>query len=324
MRGARTSRETRILGGPRTLRAVDVSRRAGTSLRAAIRLWRALGFPGPPGDVYAYTEHDQRALARLTGLVSNHVMTSAQALEMTRAIGRSVDRMAAWQVQILHDVVRSRPPRPGVPSGPNREAAELAELVTALVDDLEPLVVHAWRRHLLSALADQVADLVPPDGVRRGVRTVGFVDMVGFTEAVHALDRHEVAELVQRFEDRVADRLASRDVRLVKTIGDEVMFVTPEVDQAALLALDLVADLSGDGLPPVRVGLATGAVVDRLGDVFGTTVNRASRLTETAEPSTVVVDRATAEAVTVPMRVETLPPQPLKGIGRTLRFRVER
>ena len=46
-------------------------------------------------------------------------------------------------------------------------------------------------------------------------------------------------------------------------------------------------------LPDVRVGIATGPVLDRMGDVFGTTVNLASRLTALAAPGTVLVDAAT-------------------------------
>jgi adenylate cyclase len=47
----------------------------------------------------------------------------------------------------------------------------------------------------------------------------------------------------------------------------------------------------------VRVGIATGTVLTRMGDVFGRTVNLASRLTALAQPGTVLVDRRTADAV---------------------------
>ena len=50
-------------------------------------------------------------------------------------------------------------------------------------------------------------------------------------------------------------------------------------------------------MPQMRIGLATGTVLNRMGDVFGTTVNRASRMTAIARPGTTVVDSATSEAL---------------------------
>lgn len=162
-----------------------------------------------------------------------------------------------------------------------------------------------------------MADLVPPTGIRSGHRTVGFIDMVGFTQAVHALDRQEVAQLVGRFERVVSDLIAASDVRMVKTVGDEVMFVTQDARSAVWLGLEVIATVARSGLPPVRVGIASGDVVDRLGDVYGNTVNRAARLTETGTPSGVVVDRTTATVLAGcdDVVVEQIPARPLKGLG---------
>ena len=85
---------------------------------------------------------------------------------------------------------------------------------------------------------------------------------------------------------------------MVKTVGDEVLFVTLGAAPAGAIALDLVQAMGDDDfLPDVRVGMAFGPVVSRLGDVFGTTVNRASRLTAVARPGTVLVDDALAASL---------------------------
>jgi len=66
------------------------------------------------------------------------------------------------------------------------------------------------------------------------------------------------------------------------------------------------------------VGLALGPVVRQLGDVFGTTVNLASRLTRLAEPNTIVADPAMAESLAghPNFGLQTLPDTDIRGIGR--------
>ena len=79
---------------------------------------------------------------------------------------------------------------------------------------------------------------------------------------------------------------------MIKNIGDEVLFVADDVARAAEAALIMTARGSDadDDFPEVRAGVAYGEVVARLGDVFGPTVNIASRLTSIARPGTVLVD----------------------------------
>ena len=82
--------------------------------------------------------------------------------------------------------------------------------------------------------------------------------------------------------------------RLVKTIGDEVMFVAGNAPDAVDIACALVADPE---LPPLRVGLAAGEVVTRDGDLYGPVVNLAARLVATAEPDQIVFDAETLPQV---------------------------
>jgi adenylate cyclase len=101
--------------------------------------------------------------------------------------------------------------------------------------------------------------------------------------------------MVQRFEALSADVITAHGGRLIKTVGDEVLFTTVAAAPAAAIALDLVDAMTEDDLlPEVRVGMARGPIISRLGDVFGTTVNRAARLTAAAQTSTVLVDGTSA------------------------------
>ena len=282
----------------RSLRARDVAREAGVSLLSARRFWRALGFPAVDEDHEAFTREDVEALARVSALVRRGVVDDSVALGLTRAFGRSVDRLASWQVQLLGEVVAEQRARDGV--GPARLPLgdEVAALVTALGPDLEPLVVYAWRRHLASAVQRFAAEQPLDPAVPTVRRVVGFADLVSFTRLVRRLSERELAVLVQRFEVLTSDVVSTHGGRIIKTVGDEVLFVAWPPAAAAAIGLDISEELSGDPLmPDVRVGLALGEVVARLGDVFGTTVNRASRLTSMAYPGSVLVDDATAAAL---------------------------
>ena len=153
------------------------------------------------------------------------------------------------------------------------------------------------------------------------VRAVGFADLVSFTRLVRRLTERELAMMVQHFEALASDVVTAHGGRVVKTVGDEVLFVCSPGANAAAIALEIPWALKEDVmLPPVRVGMATGPVVGRLGDVFGTTVNRASRLTAVAQPGTVLVDVATVHSLAGVSGIEVLQlrGRSLRGIGHVV------
>lgn len=313
-------RDEQVLGASRHLRSRQVSAEAGVSLRSARRFWRALGFPNVDETLEAFTDADVAALHRVASLVRAGVVDEATALAMTRAVGRSVDRLASWQLHLLAEVVTDQAAAEpaGVQLTPDEEARRVADLITRLADDLEPLVVYAWRRHLASSLERFVTERSPEPDARQIVRSVGFADLVSFTSVVRRLSERELGRLVQHFEATASDIVASHGGRVVKTMGDEVLFVAQRVPAAAAIALDIAGEMGVDArLPDVRVGLATGTVVARLGDVFGTTVNRASRLTSMARPGAVLVDDGTAAVLgeTSGFSCQQLRRRSLRGLG---------
>jgi adenylate cyclase len=287
--------ERRLLGAERFLRRREVSGAAGVSLLSARRFWRALGFPNVEDSTEAFTDADVEALRSVVQLVRDGVLDDDTALGLTRAMGRSADRLANWEIQLVAESLAEGDDDEG--RGPSSATAErIGELLADIVDRTEPLLVYAWRRHLASAVARMVADADVDAGRTPGpVRSVGFADLVSFTRVVRRSTERELAGLVQRFEAVTSDIVTAHGGRVVKTVGDEVLFVATSATSAGGIALDIADAMAEDDvLPDVRVGMATGPVVARLGDVFGTTVNRASRLTGIAAPGTVVVDEATA------------------------------
>ena len=295
-----------LLGRPLDLRRRDVSRGAEVSLLSARKFWHALGFPVVDTDDELFTEADLKALAAVAGIVRDGLLDEPTALAMTRAFARSADRLAGWQSQLIAEAVETHMTAALADEGdeddhesrsvPSLETAtETAKRLAVLTDRLEPLLVYAWRRHLSATVARMLADADPEAYGMTKMRSVGFADLVNFTALVRRMSERDLARLVSRFEALSADVITAHGGRLIKTVGDEVLFTTVGAAPAAAIALDLVETMTNDDvLPDVRCGMARGPIISRLGDVFGTTVNRASRLTAVAQAGSVLVDATMA------------------------------
>ena len=317
--------EARLLGRPATMGRREVSRGARVSLLSARKFWHALGFPIVEDEDAAFTEADLVALKAVARLVREEQFDERTALAMTRAFARTTDRLAVWQTQLLAEALASPELEAALDEAdsravPDLDAARAAAVKLAdLADDLEPLLVYAWRRHLTAAIARMLADATPDESGEGVTRIVGFADLVSFTSLVRRLTERQLAVMVQRFEALATDIVTAHGGRVIKTVGDEILFVTIEAAPAAAIALDLVDTMAEDDLlPDVRVGMAHGRVISRLGDVFGTTVNRASRLTAVAPPRTVLVDDALSTSLASLSGFEMTPlrRRALRGIGQ--------
>ena len=308
--GSEASWSELILGQPPHLTRPEIAAQSGIPVPVTDRFWHALGFPLVEDDEAIFTGADLEALHRVWSLLQDGV-TEETALAMTRALARTTDRLAVWQTQLIaevftpHEMTDSSPTESDMSHGvdpgasvkdtrtiPNRAIAEAAagELVR-ISGELEPLLVFAWRRHLAAAVTRMLADATPDEASSAPLRVVGFADLVSFTSLVRRMSERQLATVVQRFEAIASDVVTAHGGRVIKTVGDEVLFVHTDPAPAAAIALDLVAALGDDPLlPEVRVGMAHGRVVSRLGDVFGITVNRASRLTAVTPNGRVYVD----------------------------------
>ena len=148
---------------------------------------------------------------------------------------------------------------------------------------------------------------------------MGFADLVGFTATSEELDETELATMVDRFEARVYEQVPEHQGRVVKMIGDEVMFAADQVADAVEIALGLIeAHAEDPALPDIRVGLAMGSTLSWQGDLFGPTVNRASRVVNVARPASVLVSEEMVEPVRALGRyaVRDLRGIRLRGIGK--------
>jgi adenylate cyclase len=282
--------ETRLLGGTQRYSRDEIIARSGVSLERARSFWRALGFADVGDGAIAFTDGDLDALARIVRLIEDGVLDNELASSLLRGMGHTMARLAEWQVAAFFEHLTDDH---GMPGGEARLAA--VHVASEHHHDLERLLVYAWRRQLAALAARAERSPSSDSGAVVLPLTVGFADLVSYTRLAQRLRERELFRLMGRFEALASDIVAAAGGRIIKTVGDEVLYVADDAPAGAEIALQLAERMGADEvLPAVRVGVATGTIVARLGDVFGTTVNLASRLTAMAQPGTVLVGPQTA------------------------------
>ncbi|WFB11744.1 adenylate/guanylate cyclase domain-containing protein [Streptomyces sp. LX-29] len=283
--------EQLILGAERRYTPFQAARSAGVSVELATRFWHAMGF-ADIGQARALTEADVLALRRLSGLVEAGLLSEPMAVQVARSTGQTTARLADWQIDSFLEGLTE-------PQEPGMTRTEIAyPLVELLLPELEEFLVYVYRRQLAAATGRVIQAADDAEMVDRRL-AVGFADLVGFTRLTRRLEEEELGELVEAFETTAADLVAAHGGRLIKTLGDEVLYSADDAGTAAEIGLRLIETMAHDEMmPELRVGMAFGTVTTRMGDVFGTTVNLASRLTSIAPKDAVLVDPALAEELT--------------------------
>ena len=288
--------EELIMGGPRRYTRAQLVAESGMDRELAVRLWRSLGFAEVGDDEVVFTSSDRAALRQLEQLRKAGLVPADVEDAVARSVGQAMAGLADWQVEMLYQLVDYGH---SVDQGGlgEQEMAEIAERVIPLLEYTQDYV---WRRHLAAAAVRLLA-AAPEESDTRTV-TVGFADLVGFTRASRRLGPTELTALLEDFHALATDVVATCGGRVVKTVGDEVLFSVDEPIDGAEIALRLIErlDVSPSPLttsPRLRVGVANGEVVTRFGDVYGEAVNIAARLTANARPGRVLVDRNLAAAL---------------------------
>ncbi len=310
-----------ILGADAGLTAEEVTSKGGLSRERGERLWRALGFPDA-GDNPDYGDPDVEAVSIVAAALDRGVLDEATVFRMTRALGQTMSRLADWQVATLVEQVETH-------VGEGRTASRL-EAAIGLAQQAEPgferLMVYVWRRHLAAAAARIEALGAADAELLTSTMTVGFADMSRFTALANELDDASLGDLVEHFENSCTDVVTEHGGRVIKSLGDATLFVNADSRTATATALDLIDSVGSHGsMPAIRVGLATGSVLSRLGDIFGPPVNLAARLSHIARSNRVIVDEPTADALD-PSEFDCrrMPARPLRGFGEIAPITVSR
>ncbi|MEQ1788071.1 MAG: adenylate/guanylate cyclase domain-containing protein [Acidimicrobiales bacterium] len=270
------------------LSPVELAERVGTPLDDVVEVYRLLGIPiaDPSRPTLAASE------ARLFELVAVARPTLPEGMteEILRSIGTALTLVAESTVSAFVGSVEGLLEQ-GTPLARAEFTSATGELGLELGSLLEPLLRH----HLWGAVVRQRAAMRTSHDRLESQVSIGFVDLVGFTAATASMGSTELLAFMQGFQQRAFDVVAAAQGRLVKHIGDEIMFASPDAVRGCEIALALIeAFPESESLP--RGGLAHGMVVARHGDFYGPVVNLAARLADIAVPGEVLAAASIADA----------------------------
>ena len=257
----------------------QVAERAGLPLDVLVTLWRELGLAGVADDVVAFGDTDVDAARAVAAL--------------TRVIGHVMARLAETVREVVGEAL--------LEAGDDERSVGLryAQAARTLVPMLTPVLGYVLQVHLRDQIkTDILRGTEISAGRFDGARElcVCFADLVGFTRLGERVPLEELRS-AGRHLTAMTVAVAAPPVRLVKTIGDAAMLVSPDPEALVDAALELVAraDRPEEGMPPLRAGIAYGQAIAHSGDWFGAPVNLASRITDVARPSSVVVTAVVRE-----------------------------
>lgn len=249
----------------------QIADEVGLDVEVCRRARMLLGLPDP-GDRAVCRVEEREAFRRLAGGIASFGVDPV--LQFTRVIGSAMATVAEASLTVFGRSI-------------GEAGAEMSRDAYALAafDALESFALMPDVLAVVARLQFDMANarLTPgPDQIQHGA--IGFVDLVGSTEATVRLDPDVLADALSAFESRSVELAGAHDGRVVKFIGDEVMFHTATLADAVEIALGIMAHVSEDPvLVAGRAGVASGELFGRDGDWFGTTVNRAARLVERAK-----------------------------------------
>ena len=292
-----------LLDGKRVLDRREAAKLGGISTVSARKMWRALGMSQTNENDKAYTVSDAHALRMWAKPVADGLIDQDTALSLARAIGQTTDRLVVWQMETLVEFLTEEK---GLSDPEARRDA--LQVVEDMIDPLQKMLTYSWRRNLaevMGRLNVNVSDGLAMDN-RQGwydssmplARAVGFIDLVSFTRLSQQMEPRQLANMVQEFQGMAYNIVATGGGRVIKTVGDEVFFAASTPLAGAEIAMTLMERVTAaEGLPQARVGFVWGRVLSRLGDIFGSSVNLAARLTAVADPGSIFTDEETARVL---------------------------
>jgi class 3 adenylate cyclase len=277
-----------LRGGGERFTVAEAAARAGIAVETAARIWRAAGFPDPGPD--ARVCNDEDVLTLQTFDAGARLLGEDVVLQMVRVIGSSMARIAdatigAFLVNVAAPSLEEDPGGMRLARA-NTEAVTLLRAASGAMDVI-------FRRHV-----ERLQRPLSAGDQRTQGLAIGFADLVGSTALAQQLSTKELGGALEEFDEVVSDVVVTNGGRVVKLIGDEVMFVAAEPGVACAIGRAIASRLADHPrLPPVRVGVTFGPVLSRDGDYFGSVVNLAARMAKLADPGTVVVSDDVRRAV---------------------------
>ncbi|HST69409.1 MAG TPA: adenylate cyclase regulatory domain-containing protein [Solirubrobacterales bacterium] len=303
--------ERAVAGEGARYTAREIAELAGLDLEMLLRFRSALGIPIPDPDEPRGTENDLDAARRMKAFLDAGLPEDGM-LQVARTIGMGTARIAEANRELIIRTLTQ-------PGDNERDVAlRFAAAAEYMLPLAGPTVVYALQAHLLEQIRRDVIGVtaLASGDVGGAIElTVCFADLVEFTRLGEEIAAEELGMVAGRLEE-MASAVAEPPVRLVKTIGDAVMLVSPEPEPMVAAALELIhaAEQEGQQFPWLRAGIASGPTLPQSGDYYGRPVNLASRITNVARPGSVVLDEATKEAAGDAFSYSYVGERKLKGL----------
>jgi adenylate cyclase len=295
--------------GPR-LGIDEVVARTGLPRTTLDRIRLAGGVPPVAQGQRDFTDADVRTFELFAA--ASPLFGEEPLLHYVRIAGSSLARIAEAAVSVFWTRVQ------GPLSEQNADPEVLAKAdlqATQLLAASAPVLDSTYRLHAELAI-ERMKRARRGGSIETGRLAVGFVDLVGFTSFSEQLSAPRLAEVVEEFEAFAFDVVTEHGGRLVKLIGDAVMFVALDVDDACEIVLTLIERFRADAdLVTPRGGLALGEMLIRGGDYYGPVVNLASRAADLAVPYEILVTEPVVESAGRAYRFEPAGRRALKGFA---------
>lgn len=251
------------------------------------RIWQAAGLPPVPPGAREFSPRDVRALESFAAAAA--LFGEDEVLQFTRVVGSALAAVADASQALFGLTVAGD--LSDVGASELEYARAFADGSRLLVEVVPDVMSTLFLHHVDRAVDRYLAGGGDEVGARVAYLAVGFVDLVESTAMIRDLPADDIADALTAFEHRATEVVAAHHGRVVKTIGDEVMFVATTAADAAEIAIELVAFADEHpALRGLRGGLAWGPLVRGYGDFYGPVVNLAARAVKEARPGEVLGD----------------------------------
>ena len=262
-------------------------------------LHEALGFAPPQPDDSARGDDPQ--LVGLLHLFMSVGAGEASTLRLLRVYADSLRRLAQAEVELYEAEIEGRLREAGMDERQLMEfGTNFGERIVVLLEEALLAIYRRHREHIWIEHSTNHAEVaLEQAGLHRRVprpHAICFVDLTGYTRITEERGDEMAARFAGELASLVEDISFRQGGRPIRWLGDGGMFYFKEPRSAVLAALDMVKGATAAGLPPTHIGIHIGPVVFQDGDVYGRTVNLASRIASHAGAGQVLVSQETAEA----------------------------
>jgi class 3 adenylate cyclase len=305
----------------------DLAAEQGIPFDVLKQMYAAVGFAPPEPQEHPRT--DEPDLIAAGGVILRTGVEPDILLRMLRVYGENFRRIARSETGLWHDLVDVPAQRAGATQRELLDqGAEFGDAIMSVVDGSTMAIYrrmqeHAWMSDLVEHLELALVEAGVYTKPERPA-TMAFMDLSGYTALTEERGDVTAAELATSLAQLVQRTATHHDGEAMKFLGDGVMFRFRDPAAGVRGALEVIGETAPLGLPPAHVGMHIGAVIERDGDVFGRTVNLASRLSGRAAPGEVLVSREVVEACEGAIGFTPLGKVELKGVAEPVPlFRAE-